>query len=63
VTVTFKVTVTSIKKETAMKKINQAIKNAIRNVRNLLGRLLGAPTPQPALQPVPVRSRRTTWRK
>jgi hypothetical protein len=50
-------------KEAAVKKLTDAIKNVARNARNLLGRLLGAPAPQPALQPVPVRSRRTTWRK
>ena len=45
-----------------MKKITQAIKNAIHKVRNLLGRLLGAPAAQPALRPVPVRSRRVIGR-
>jgi hypothetical protein len=50
-------------KEATMKKITEVIKNTVRKVRNLLGRLLGAPASQPALRPVPVRSRRVNWRK
>ncbi len=46
-----------------MNRITESIKNAMRKARHLLGRLLGAPASQPALRPVPVRSRRVTWRK
>jgi len=50
-------------KEATMKKFTEGIKNTVLRMRNLLGRLLGAPASKPALQPVPVRSRRVIWRK
>lgn len=45
-----------------MKKITESVKNIVRKMRNLLGRLL-QPRPAPALQPVPVHSRRVMRRK
>ncbi|MCG2784195.1 MAG: hypothetical protein L6461_03735 [Anaerolineae bacterium] len=46
-----------------MKKITQTIKNVVRSVHSLLGRLLRAPAAQPALQAIPVHARRVLRRK
>jgi hypothetical protein len=48
------------KKEADVKKLIGIIKSALRDARSLFGRLLEA---QPALQPVPVYSRRATRRR
>jgi hypothetical protein len=50
-------------KEAVMKKITERIKNTVCKARQLLVRLLHPPAAQPALQPVPIRSRRLNWRK